>query len=174
MSQSRQTLTSPSSKLSFASKHLSGGSSSRLRLTSMLALLNGRGSVAFRTGKSGFKVPRYQNTYQLHSSNPFSHIVVDKIVVNVMTEYLTDIKYNPIVCLKLCQNMAMEIRKQIYKKDFNRYKYAVMMTIIEKTGQGINSELGFLWDAERDSYSKYIFETRQFYAIGIVAGVYYE
>ncbi|KAK0169866.1 hypothetical protein PV328_010501 [Microctonus aethiopoides] len=120
MSQSRQTLTSPSSKLSFASKHLSGGSSSRLRLTSMLALLNGRGSVAFRTGKSGFKVPRYQNTYQLHSSNPFSHIVVDKIVVNVMTEYLTDIKYNPIVCLKLCQNMAMEIRKQIYKKDFNR------------------------------------------------------
>lgn len=49
-----------------------------------------------------------------------------------------------------------------------------MMTIIEKTGQGINSELGFLWDPERDSYSKYIFETRQFYAIGIVAGVYYE
>lgn len=47
---------SPSSKLSFASKHLSGGSGSRLRLTSMLALLNGRGSVAFRTGKSGFKV----------------------------------------------------------------------------------------------------------------------
>lgn len=50
----------------------------------------------------------------------------------------------------------------------------VLMTIIEKTGQGINTALGYLWDAERDAYSKFIYESPQFYAIGIVVGVYYE
>ncbi|XP_008551806.1 dynein light chain Tctex-type 5 [Microplitis demolitor] len=153
---------------------LSQTSSNKSRPSSLLSLGIHRGSVAFRIGKAGFKVPRYQNTYQLESTNPFSHNIVDKILKNIMTTKLTGVTYNPIICLQLCQDIAIQVKKQIYKADFNRYKYVVIINIIEKTNQGIHESLGFIWDHQRDSYSKYIFENSQFYAIGIAAGVYYE
>ncbi|XP_034936248.1 tctex1 domain-containing protein 1-like [Chelonus insularis] len=175
MSITRQKSLS-SSKLSVSTKSPSRAASVRPRLSSVMSLLGTyRGSVAFRIGKSGFKVPRYQNTYQMESSNPFTHVIVDKILKDVMDTYLTNIKkYGPAVCLKICQDMATEIRKQIFKKDFTRYKYIVSMSIIEKLHQGVDIALGFLWDTQRDTYSQYVFENAQFYAIGIVAGVYYE
>lgn len=48
------------------------------------------------------------------------------------------------------------------------------VTIIEKQHQATNFGLGFLWDHERDNYSRYVFENPNYYAIGIVAGVYFE
>lgn len=50
----------------------------------------------------------------------------------------------------------------------------MVISIIEKASQGIHESMGFLWDDQRDTYSKYVFENSQFYAIGIAAGVYYE
>ncbi|CAG5093910.1 Similar to Dynlt5: Dynein light chain Tctex-type 5 (Mus musculus) [Cotesia congregata] len=173
MSMPSQKTLSKTSKLSIQ-RGLSQTSANKSRPGSLLSLGIHRGSVAFRIGKAGFKVPRYQNTYQLESTNPFSHNIVDKILKNIMTTKLTGVTYNPILCLQLCQDIAIQVKKQIYKADFSRYKYIVVISIIEKASQGIHTSMGFLWDDQRDTYSKYVFENSQFYAIGIAAGVYYE
>ena len=66
------------------------------------------------------KVPRYQNTYRLAPYNPFDPEVVDKILEEIMKATLTGIKYQPDVCLKLCQDMSAEVRSRICKKGFDR------------------------------------------------------
>ncbi|XP_015595240.2 tctex1 domain-containing protein 1-like [Cephus cinctus] len=147
---------------------------SRGTMSNMSLLLGYRASAVYRSTKGGFKVPRYQNTYRLASYNPFKCEVVDKILEDVMTMTLKGMKYNPAVCMKLCQDMSIEIRNRIFKKDYDRYKYVVTMTIIEKTGQSINMGLSRLWDVERDTYSTYIFENTDLYAVGAVIGLYYE
>lgn len=66
-------------------------------------------------------MPKYQNTYQLESPNPMEISVIDKILTNVMNEQLKDVKnYDPVRSKKLCQDMGIEIRKQIYKKNYSR------------------------------------------------------
>ncbi|XP_063990602.1 dynein light chain Tctex-type protein 2 [Diachasmimorpha longicaudata] len=177
MSMTRQTDPSRLSLTSGGKRSSRRDSISRAGIGSSTVSLVGlpRASIAFKTGKGGFKVPRYQNTYQLESPNPFKAPAVDKILENVTKTALKDVKvYDSKVCMKLCQDMAMEIRKQIFKKDFMRYKYIVTATIIQKSGQGIHTGLGFIWDAEKDNYSTYVHETLEYYAIVIVAGVYYD
>ncbi|KAG7209754.1 hypothetical protein KM043_011378 [Ampulex compressa] len=146
---------------------------SRLHL-SMISLGIPRGSLAFRIGKSGFKIPLYQNTYHLAPYNKYKCEVVDKILENVMNSSLKGIKYHPFTCLKLCEDMSAEVRDQIYKKSYDRYKHAVLMSIVQKLGQGVQIDWGKLWDVQRDSYSTYVFETPDFVAVGLVVAVYYE
>ncbi|XP_046751137.1 dynein light chain Tctex-type 5-like [Diprion similis] len=131
-------------------------------------------SATYRSVKGGFKIPRYQNSYRLYAHNPWKQEVVDKVLEEVMTTTLTGMKYNPEVCMKLCQDMTAEIRNRIYRKDYDRYKFIVQVTIVEKTGQSLQVANGRLWDIERDNHSTFTFESSQMYAVGIVVGVYYE
>ncbi|XP_012261480.2 dynein light chain Tctex-type 5-like [Athalia rosae] len=131
-------------------------------------------SATYRNTKGGFKIPKYQNSYRLNAYNPFKHEAIDKILEEVITTTLTGMKYNPEVCMKLCQDMTAEIRNRVYRKDYDRYKFIVQVTIIEKTGQSVNVATGRLWDVERDGYSTFTFESPQMYAVGIVVGLYYE
>ncbi|KAK2576219.1 hypothetical protein KPH14_005588 [Odynerus spinipes] len=133
-----------------------------------------RPSMMFRILKGGFKVPRYQNTYRLESFKPFKVDIVDKILKDVMYSFLIGLKYHPIVCLQVCKNMSAEVRDRIFKKSYDRYKYTVVMTIIQNLGQSADVSMACLWDAERDSYSTYVVKTNEFIALGLVIGTYYE
>ncbi|XP_046601301.1 dynein light chain Tctex-type protein 2-like [Neodiprion lecontei] len=83
-------------------------------------------SATYRSAKGGFKIPRYQNSYRLHAHNPWKQEVVDKVLEDVMTTTLTGMKYNPEVCMKLCQDMTAEIRNRIYRKDYDRRDIATI------------------------------------------------
>ncbi|XP_032674654.1 uncharacterized protein LOC116845723 [Odontomachus brunneus] len=133
-----------------------------------------RRSVLFRTGKGGFKIPRYQNTYQLEPIRKFNGELVDKILINVMKNYLIGVKYHPEICMQICQKMSAEVRDQIYRKSYDRYKVIVVMSIVQKLGQGVRIDFSKLWDIERDTYSTYVIETPEFSAMGLVVGLYYE
>ncbi|XP_019700674.1 tctex1 domain-containing protein 1-B-like [Harpegnathos saltator] len=133
-----------------------------------------RRSMFFRIGKAGFKIPRYQNTYQLEPIKKFNAELVDKILINVMRSYLIGIKYHPQICIQICQKMSAEVRDQIYRKFYDRYKVVVIMSIVQKLGQGVRIDFSKLWDIERDTYSTHVIETQEFSAIGLVVGLYYE
>lgn len=49
-----------------------------------------------------------------------------------------------------------------------------MVTLVENTGQSVVSMHGRLWDADRDTYSVYVFESPTFYAAGMIMAMYYE
>ncbi|KAF7411372.1 dynein light chain Tctex-type 5-like [Vespula maculifrons] len=134
----------------------------------------GRPSILFRTLKGGIKIPRYQNTYRLESFFPVKVEVVDKILQDVMSSTLQDIRYNPIICLEICKDMSQKVRDIIFKKSYDRYKYTVVMTIIQKLGQHMEINMACLWDLQRDNYSTYVVETSEFIALGLVIFTYYE
>lgn len=55
-----------------------------------------------------------------------------------------------------------------------RYKVVVVMSIVQKLGQGVRIDFSKLWDTERDTYSTHVVETPEFSAMGLVVGLYYE
>ncbi|XP_029168989.1 tctex1 domain-containing protein 1-like [Nylanderia fulva] len=143
---------------------------------STVSLLAGlyKGSLSFRTGKGGFKIPRYQNTYRLQPYKPFKCETVDLILIDVMRNYLTGLKYEPQVCTRICQKMSAEVRDRIYRKYYDRFKVVIIMTIVQKLGQDVHVGFGKLWDVQKDTYSTHVIETPDFAAMGLVVGTYYE
>ncbi|XP_076651241.1 dynein light chain Tctex-type 5 isoform X2 [Halictus rubicundus] len=117
---------------------------------------------------------KYQNTYRLEAYNPFKVDPVDKIVQTTMNNKLEDISYDPTTCLKACESIAADIRSKIKNLNFDRYKVVVAVTIVEKSGQSIQSSLGFMWDPEKDNYSTFAYEARTFHAYCCVFGIYHE
>ncbi|XP_026827345.1 tctex1 domain-containing protein 1-like, partial [Ooceraea biroi] len=148
--------------------------SSRTLLSSISIVALHKGSLLFRRTKSGLKIPRYHNTYRLKSYNPFNCEVTDKILMDVMQNYLTNLKYQPEVCMRICQQMSAEVRDIIYKKNYDRYKVVVVMSIVQKLWQNVQIDFGKLWDVERDTYSTYVLDTPEFVAMGLVVGIYHE
>ncbi|KAL2740825.1 dynein light chain Tctex-type 5-like [Vespula squamosa] len=134
----------------------------------------GRTSMLFKTLKGGFKIPKYQNTYRLESFSPLKIDAVDKILKDVMSSSLQDIRYNPVICLQICKDMSEKVRDKISKKYFDRYKYTVVMTIVQKLGQHVEINMACLWDLQRDNYSTYVVESTDFIALGLVIVTYYE
>lgn len=57
---------------------------------------------------------------------------------------------------------------------FYSYRYIVIVTVGEKLYQGYNSLANFLWDAEKDGYLKYVYETPKFFAVATFYYIYYD
>ncbi|XP_018403654.1 PREDICTED: tctex1 domain-containing protein 1-like [Cyphomyrmex costatus] len=133
-----------------------------------------KSGLFFRTDKSGFKIPKYQNTYRLEAYKPFNSEVVDKILIDVMQDYLIGLKYQSQVCMQICQRMSKEVRDKICRELYDRYKVVVIMSIVQKLGQNVQISFGKLWDVQRDTYSTHVIETAEFAAMGLVVGTYYE
>ncbi|XP_015172080.1 PREDICTED: tctex1 domain-containing protein 1-like isoform X2 [Polistes dominula] len=133
-----------------------------------------RPSIFFRKIKGGLKIPRYMNTYRLESFSPFKVEVVDKILKDVMISSLDNIKYHPVVCLQICKDMSAKVCDLLFKKSYDRYKYTVIMTIVQKRRQGVDTKMACLWDANRDNYCTHVLESAEFIALGLVIATYYE
>ncbi|XP_028049264.2 tctex1 domain-containing protein 3 [Monomorium pharaonis] len=120
------------------------------------------------------EVPKYQNTYRMEPQNSFKIDLVDKIVRSVMNNRLDEIMYDDAEAVKLCGDIAAEIRRRVKKLNFDRHKIIVTVMIIEKASQSVETTLSFLWDSERDKYSAFSYEGRTFHAQCSVFGIYYE
>lgn len=57
---------------------------------------------------------------------------------------------------------------------FHRYKLIVVVTIGEKYLQDVSHSVSFLWDADRDGYSSYVYERPDLFVIATLYAVYYE
>lgn len=125
--------------------------------------------------KAGIRV--YQPTYRLVSQRPLD---VERLFR--VTKYTVDTsiargaleQYRPQRANRFCQSLAREIQKRIRYEDFDRFRFVVMITKMEKANQSGHSKMGFLWDAEHDRWTSYQFETREYIINAVVLGVYYE
>ncbi|KAL2714296.1 dynein light chain Tctex-type 5-like [Vespula squamosa] len=121
------------------------------------------------------KIPIYQNTYRLEPFKSFSISVVDNIVSTVMENKLSPISvYHPDNACKLSMEISKDVFKAINKKDYDRCKIVVQVTIVQRMWQSVHSVFQCLWDVERDNYSYYVFENSHIYAWCCVFGLYYE
>ncbi|XP_043675661.1 dynein light chain Tctex-type protein 2B-like [Vespula pensylvanica] len=121
------------------------------------------------------QIPVYQNTYRLEPFKSFSANTVDKIISAVMESKLSLLSvYHPDNASKLSMEISNDVYRAINKKDYDRCKIVVQVTIVQRMWQSVHSAFQCLWDAERDNYSYYVFENAHIYAWCCVFGLYYE
>ena len=63
---------------------------------------------------------KYQNSYRMQPQNPFKIDLVEKIVKSVMNNRLDEIAYDNAEAIKLCGDIAAEIRRRVKKLNFDR------------------------------------------------------
>ncbi|XP_017876750.1 tctex1 domain-containing protein 2-like [Ceratina calcarata] len=149
---------------------------SRRRLpSSRISGLSSGSRMFFYRRADRLKIPKYQNTYRLESFRKFDVEVIDMMVENVMVRKLSPVTaYHPNQMSRLCSDIGSDLQTALCRKDYDRYKLVVQVTIVQRFDQGIHSGAQCLWDVERDNYSYYLFENNHIYAWCCVFGMYYE
>ncbi|XP_075168632.1 dynein light chain Tctex-type 5 isoform X2 [Haematobia irritans] len=119
---------------------------------------------------------RYMPTYRLEAMRPLNKEICEKILKSVMDATFTDsnFTYSPKTSLQFCAQVSEEIKTRIKNKNYDRYRYIVVVTIGEKLMQGYYSLVNFLWDAEKDGYLSYVVENPKFFAVATLYYLYYD
>ncbi|XP_042651697.1 dynein light chain Tctex-type protein 2-like isoform X1 [Tyto alba] len=117
---------------------------------------------------------RYANTYRLESHNKFRDYLVRDKVQEILTNKLQQAKYDGDSSPSLCVSLSDEILKAVKEFNFDRYKYVVLVQIVEKTGQAINVASRCVWDDQRDTWVSAKCETETFIALAVVMACYYD
>ncbi|XP_076302992.1 dynein light chain Tctex-type protein 2B [Lasioglossum baleicum] len=148
---------------------------SKKRLMSRISGFSSASRVFFHKRGDRVKIPKYQNTYRLESFHPFHIEVVDQMVKQTMESKLSPVtSYHPTHMAKLCFEIGSDLQNMLCKKDFDRYKLVVQVTIVQRLDQSIHTGFQCLWDVDRDNYSYYVFENNHIHAWCCVFGIYYE
>ncbi|KAL2743573.1 dynein light chain Tctex-type protein 2B-like [Vespula maculifrons] len=142
---------------------------------SKLSIVPTTSRFLFQLRGNKLKIPVYQNTYRLEPFRSFSANTVDNIISAVMESKLSLLSvYHPDNASKLSMEISNDVYRAINKKDYDRCKIVVQVTIVQRMWQSVHSAFQCLWDAERDNYSYYVFENAHIYAWCCVFGLYYE
>ncbi|XP_035738984.1 tctex1 domain-containing protein 1-like [Vespa mandarinia] len=149
--------------------------SDKKKTLSRLSIVPTTSRFLFHLRGNQLKIPKYQNTYRLEPFRSFCVETVDNIVSTVMENKLSLFSfYQSDNASKLSMEISNDVFKAINKRDYDRYKIVVQVTIIQRMGQSVHSAFQCLWDVERDNYSYYVFENSHIYAWCCVFGLYYE
>ncbi|XP_055837956.1 dynein light chain Tctex-type 4 [Episyrphus balteatus] len=119
-------------------------------------------------------VPRYMPTYRLEAHNPLNREQCENIMKAVMDKAFEDFIYSSKQAQDLCQHISEEIKTRVKEKNYDRYRLICVVTIGEKCMQGFKSVVTFLWDAEKDGYIKYAYDTPDFFANATLYYLYYD
>lgn len=136
---------------------------------------NRRSSAISRTTTG--QAPMYQPTYRLDSINPLTfnklnYTLRQTIVKSIANRALY--KYRPKQMLNFCQHLAIEINLALKLQRFDRYRFIVLVTVVERKNPSICSRMGFVWDTERDMYASFTYHTQTYILNGCAIGVYWE
>ncbi|ESO92401.1 hypothetical protein LOTGIDRAFT_233161 [Lottia gigantea] len=134
-------------------------------------------SFAYEPHSDDFRPPKkvyYENTFRMEPPEKFRPDKVMPIIERVLSKRLEGVKYDPVECSVLAKTTADEIKTHVKELDFKRYKIISQVTIGEKKDQSIQVSSRFLWDADRDNYASFSYESRSLFATGILFAIYYE
>ena len=132
---------------------------------------------------SGRRVSGYDNhasnkyvhraTYQIAPRKEFSVSQVTKIIKETLETGLSD-KDLFAPRSVLCKNLAEAIKLKTRRLNYDRYRIIVHVFISSKENVTLKISSRCVWDEKIDNYADYMYETEDFYALGIAYGVYKE
>ena len=99
---------------------------------------------------------------------------VKKIIEGIFIKRLTDVSYNPTVCQHLTLQISNEVKFEVKKLGFERYKIVCMTHIGQKIGQEIKIGSLCCWDEKVDNFAECSFTNKSLFAVVLVFGVYQE
>lgn len=118
--------------------------------------------------------PTFQPTYRLEPKSPLIDMYVKQILRNGILKAFGDYKYDIKSIDQKCYRTSILIQKNLESEEYDRYRFIVFIATGEKFYQDLVISTGFLWDKEKDKYFTYLVEKPDFFALGIVYGIYYD
>ncbi|KAM9324621.1 dynein light chain Tctex-type 4 [Gastrophryne carolinensis] len=119
---------------------------------------------------------QYENTYRLgpDACCMFNPGHVQNVLETLLRTYLSDMKYSPLTCGPLTQNLADLVRCRIKEQCPPRYRLVCNIILGQADGQGVKVASRALWDPASDSFASATYSNASLIAVAIVHGVYYE
>ena len=115
----------------------------------------------------------FENTYRLEQKTRFPEIKV-KAVLNEVLEKLESHTYSPTHSPFLAKLLSTRVLENVKRLNIERYKIVCLVTIGSKASQGLRIASRCLWNDQFDTVVTASFETKDFFAVGTVYGIYYD
>ncbi|XP_055978178.1 dynein light chain Tctex-type 5 [Sorex fumeus] len=115
-----------------------------------------------------------ENTYQLGPARLFPTAVVNDILKDVLTNYLTEKHYEPEFCRQMTKMISEVIKARVKDLTIPRYKLIVTVHIGQLDNQSILIGSRCLWDSKNDTFSSYVFRNSSLFALASVYAIYFE
>lgn len=136
-------------------------------------------SMALKRDQSSSHVPGenvlLENTYKMTPDKTFPTRTIKGILKEVLTEKLSEMKYETKACRQLTKTLSDELKTRVKELNIPRYKIITILHIGSlRSGQSIRIGSRCLWDTNCDTYSSYEFKNNSLFAVAMVYGVYFE
>ena len=118
----------------------------------------------------------FESTYRLEPKTRFPEIKV-KAVLNEVLEKLESHTYSSTHSPFLAKLLSTRVLENVKRLNIERYKIVTivcLVTIGSKASQGLRIASRCLWNDQLDTVVSASFETKDFFAVGTVYGIYYE
>eukprot|EP00736_Rhodelphis_marinus_P012861 Rmarinus@m.26314 len=118
----------------------------------------------------------YENTYRMSplEGTRFSATAVKPIIQKALKEELEGKKFHADESRQTCLKLTDQIKAEVKKLGFPRYKIMVQVVIGEIKGQSVRVASRSLWDADKDNYASASFKNSSLYCVAMVFGCYTE
>ena len=95
-------------------------------------------------------------------------------MLNEVLEKLESHTYSPTHSPFLAKLLSTRVLENVKRLNIERYKIVCLVTIGSKASQGLRIASRCLWNDQFDTVVSASFETKDFFAVGTVYGIYYE
>eukprot|EP00761_Pharyngomonas_kirbyi_P012022 gb/GECH01012049.1/.p1 GENE.gb/GECH01012049.1/~~gb/GECH01012049.1/.p1 ORF type:complete len:128 (+),score=19.25 gb/GECH01012049.1/:1-384(+) len=102
----------------------------------------------------------------------FKADTVRPCIQKVMKEKLEGASYKPDNVTQWTKEIADEVRDELKRCGFERYKYIVNVVIGEQRGAGIKFGMRCFWDKDTDGYVTETFTNNDMFCVATVFGLY--
>ena len=136
-----------------------------------------RGTAAQNTSpRTGSRLvhPKQEPTYRTEPKKKFEASKVETIIKDVLHYRLEDYEYDPKLSSTKTKELSDEIKERVKKLRYERYKIVCLVTIGEKTGQGLQITSRCIWDSNWDTSSTYTYQNSTMFCTVTVFGVFNE
>ncbi|XP_037392796.1 tctex1 domain-containing protein 2 [Pygocentrus nattereri] len=124
-----------------------------------------------QAGWRGGLRPKLANTYRLEPLHPFAPHLLRQSAEELMGAF-GDLQYQQETCRRLARRVADQLLALAKEQEFDRYRYAVQVSVGQKLGQGVKLASKALWDHEKDSFITLRYENTYLFAVGTVFALY--
>lgn len=120
----------------------------------------------------------YMPTYRMASQRPINieHItfVMKNTVLSMLNQDPLMAVYGAERAMRCCKYMTNEIRFRLKLLRYDRYRFVVLVNIVEKRCQATHWQMGFLWDIDTDQWTSFQHDMQTYTITVIVLAVYWE
>ncbi|XP_054710111.1 dynein light chain Tctex-type protein 2B-like [Uloborus diversus] len=111
-------------------------------------------------------------SYQIQPTAAIKRTVIEETATRILGKYLTDKEYSSLDPKHVAIRIAANIRENVRKMGYERYRIVCEVSIGEKCDQDVAMTFLCLWKHEFDHYVTVTFDGEDFFATALIFFIY--